>query len=164
MIQPGAGNEVQKKCTNNPLQSDSDGSECKYIFSRCDNPSPSKKRPRVEQERSGREGRTSIHIQWASFFAQTIHATGPPSRHEAGVPCEIDASGGKNENNRLTTGANSCNHRLSLCLSLSLSLSLLRELSSWLAFFFVPHRSTGILVFSRRVFVGYRDVSNMRDN
>ena len=121
MIQPGTGNEVQKRCTNNPLQSDSDGSECKYIFSRCDSPSPSKKRPRVEQERSGREGRTSIHIQWASFFAQTIHATGPPSRHGAGVPCEIDASGRKNENNRLTTGANSCNHRLSLCLSLSLS-------------------------------------------
>ena len=37
----------QKNNINNPLQSDSNGSECKYTSSRCDNPNPSKNRPRV---------------------------------------------------------------------------------------------------------------------
>jgi len=55
VIQSGNKNQDKKKCTNNPLQSDSDRGECKYIFLRLNNPKPSQKRPRVWQEKLGRE-------------------------------------------------------------------------------------------------------------
>ena len=55
VIQSGNKNQVKKRCTNNPLQSDSDRGECKYIFLRLNNPKPSQKRPRVWQEKLGRE-------------------------------------------------------------------------------------------------------------
>ena len=45
VIQSDTKGEVKKRCTNNPLRSDSDGSERKYIFLRLDNPKPSKNRP-----------------------------------------------------------------------------------------------------------------------
>ena len=52
-IQSGPKDEVKQKCTNNLPWSDSDGSECKYIFLRLNNRKPSKNRPRVWQERPG---------------------------------------------------------------------------------------------------------------
>ena len=52
-IQSGPQDEVKKRCTNNPLRSDSDGSECKYIFLRLNSRKPCKSRPRVWQERLG---------------------------------------------------------------------------------------------------------------
>ena len=44
-IQSGPQDEVKKRCTNNPLRSDSDGSECKYIFLRLNTRKPFENSP-----------------------------------------------------------------------------------------------------------------------